>query len=424
MKHRLGEVIFVCYYVFMDQNTLTPAEARQSFKFLQQDEQSLAFLDNASTTQKPESVLEAMNTMYRYENANVHRGAYRLSELATSRYEAVRGTVKRFINARSPDEIVFTRGCTEAINLVAATLGQSFEAGDEIIITALEHHANLIPWQMLAKQKKLILHVVGLGPDQSLDLQHYKTLLSAKTKLVAVSHISNVLGIINDVRLITEQAHAVGAKVLVDAAQSMAHEPIDVQAIDCDFLTFSAHKHYGPTGIGVLYGKYDVLAQMPPYQTGGSMNVTVSFTDSTFMEPPYRFEAGTPAFVEAVGMGASLDFISAIGFDQIKAYEGKLDEYLFTELMASPFIDLYGTNPNRIGVCSFNVKGVHPHDVATILDQHHVAVRAGHHCAMPLMHYLGVPALVRASTAIYNTKEDIDRLLDALKTVRKIFSDE
>lgn len=401
--------------------TFSVDNIRKDFKFLE-SEKNIVYLDNASTTQKPEVVLNAVSDFYRYSNANVHRGAYHLSEQATSRYEKARQVAAEFIHAKSADEIVFVRGCTEAINLVATSFGSNLEAGDEIIISAMEHHANIVPWQMLSSAKGIKLRVINLTEKGTLDLAHYKSLLSNKTKLVSIAHISNVLGTINNVEHMIELAHAVGAKFLVDAAQSPAHVHLDVQAMDCDFLTFSAHKHYGPTGIGILYGKKALLESMTPYQTGGSMITSVTFESSEFMAAPHKFEAGTPAYVEAYGMSEALNYIKSLDLNAIKHAEDELMAYTLKKFKQTDDVVLYGPDDQRIGIFSFLVNDVHAHDVSTILDSHGIAIRSGHHCAMPLMQTLKVPALVRASLGVYNTESEIDQLFDGLKTVKKIFS--
>ncbi len=403
--------------------TFNVDEIRQSFKYLA-SENEVIYLDNASTTQKPEMVLDAMTDFYRYSNANVHRGAYRLSESATAKYELARQTAAKFINASSAEEVIFVKGCTEAINLVAHSYGSQFNQGDEVVISEMEHHANIVPWQMLAKTKGIKLRVIRLTEEGNLDLEHYKSLLNKNTKLVSIVHISNVLGTINDVNLMIELAHKVGAKCLIDAAQSPAHIALDVVAMDCDFLTFSAHKHYGPTGIGILYGKKALLDSMLPYQTGGSMITSVTFDESEFMTSPHKFEAGTPAYIEAFGMSESLKFINEIGLSEIQEAEDELMHYALDKFRKTDGLRLYGPSENRIGIFSFLVEGIHAHDVSTILDSHGIAIRAGHHCAMPLMQVLNVPALVRASLGVYNTKSEIDQLFDGLKTVKKIFSNE
>lgn len=394
---------------------------RKEFKYLE-SKQAVAYLDSASTTQKPEVVLEALTDFYRYHNANVHRGAYHLSEVSTSYFEGARKKIANFINAPSQDEIIFVRGCTEAINLVASSFGGLLEAGDEIIISAMEHHANIVPWQILSQKVGVKINVIQLTHQGEIDMEHYQSLLTERTKLVAITHISNVLGVVNDIRQMVALAHQVGAKFLVDAAQSPAHIKLDVRAMDCDFLTFSAHKHYGPTGVGILYAKSDVLEVMEPYQTGGSMITSVTYDHSEYMDAPYKFEAGTPAYVEAYGMSIAIDFIEKLGIENIYAAECDLTHYTLEQFKKYDDIILYGPEDHRVGVFSFLFKGVHAHDVSTILDSAGVAVRAGHHCAMPLMQSLGVPALVRASLGVYNTQDEIDQLFDGLKTVKKIFS--
>lgn len=408
----------------MSQNkTLNLENIRKDFKFLA-NEKRVVYLDNASTTQKPDVVLNALTNFYRYSNANVHRGAYHLSEVATAKYEQARRIAADFIHAKSADEIIFVRGCTEAINLVASSFGQQLDEGDEVIISAMEHHANIVPWQMLSKAKGIKIRVINLTESGELDLVHYKSLLNEHTKLVSIAHISNVLGTINNIELMIEMAHAVGAKFLVDAAQSPAHIQMDVQALDCDFLTFSAHKHYGPTGIGILYGKQSLLEQMEPYQTGGSMITSVTYESSEFMSAPHKFEAGTPAYAEAYGMSQALLYLNDLGINHIKQAEDELMAYTMEKFHQADDLILYGPKDNRIGIFSFLVKGVHAHDVSTILDSHGIAIRSGHHCAMPLMQTLNVPALVRASLGVYNTRSEIDQLFDGLKTVKKIFSNE
>ncbi len=381
----------------------------------------LVYLDNAATTQKPLVVLDTLKEFYSQHNANVHRGVYLLSEEATAAYENARVTIQHFINASNEREIIFLRGVTEAINLVASSLGPSFKPNDEILISEMEHHANIIPWQLLAKNRKLKIKVVPLSKDGALDMEAFNQLLTDRVKMVSITYASNVLGTINDVKTIIKKGHQVGAKVLIDAAQAPAHFKIDVQALGCDFLTFSGHKHFGPTGIGILYGKEELLLKMPPYQGGGSMIEKVSFQDATYLPPPLKFEAGTPAYAEAVGMAASLDYINSFGIEKIQEYEDQLTNYAYQALSQIDFLKLYGPSKNRLGIFSFALKGIHPHDVATILDSQGIAVRAGHHCAMPLMEVLGEPALIRASIAMYNDQNDIDHLVDGLQQVKKIF---
>ncbi len=398
-------------------------KVRDDFPILKRNirDKPLIYLDNAATTQKPSCVLDAVKDFYSEKNANVHRGVYLLSEEATSAYENARKYIASFINANSENEIVFLRGVTEAINLVANSYGTFLNKGDEIILTQMEHHANIVPWQILAQQKQLKIQVVPLTDDNQLDLDAFSKMLNEKTKMVAVTFASNILGSINPVKKITQLAHDAGATVLIDAAQAPAHLAIDVQEIDCDFLTFSAHKHFGPTGIGILFGKESLLEKMPPYQGGGSMIEKVDFKESTYLKPPLRFEAGTPAYAEAVGMEIALRYISKIGIDAIKEFEDALSEYAIQQFSKHDYIKLYGPSTNRLAVFSFSIKDVHPHDVATILDADGIAVRAGHHCAMPLVNYLKEHALIRASLAMYNTKEDLDVLFSGLTKIKKLF---
>ncbi|MAJ81657.1 MAG: cysteine desulfurase CsdA [Legionellales bacterium] len=385
------------------------------------NENQLVYLDNAATTQKPLMVLDTLKEFYSRHNANVHRGVYLLSEEATAAYENARVTIQHFINAHNEREIIFLRGVTEAINLVASSIGFIFEPGDEILISEMEHHANIVPWQLLAKKLQLKIKVVPLTQDGNLDMDAFNAMLTSKVKMISITYASNVLGTINDVKTIIDKGHAMGSKVLIDAAQAPAHFKIDVQVLNCDFLTFSGHKHFGPTGIGILYGKEELLSAMPPYQGGGSMIEKVSYQDATYLPPPLKFEAGTPAYAEAVGMAASLDYINSFGIEKIKEYEDQLTDYAYKALSNIDYVKLYGPAHNRLGIFSFAVKGAHPHDVATILDSQGVAVRAGHHCAMPLMDVLGEPALIRASIAMYNGTSDIDHLVDGLNQVKKIF---
>lgn len=383
----------------------------------------LAYLDNASTTQKPRAVLEAMTRFYEGSCANVHRGVHTLSVEATDLYEGAREKVARFIGARSAEEIVFTRGTTEAINLVASTT--TLNAGDEVLITELEHHSNLVPWQRLCAARGAKLVVLPIDDRGELMLDRLEGLLSSRTKVVAVSEISNSLGTVNDVASIiraARRAGGAGAVCLVDGAQSVAHRPIDVAALDCDFYAFSAHKMYGPMGIGVLYGKRALLEAMPPYQSGGDMVLTVRFEETTYNAVPYKFEAGTPNVAGAVGLAAAIDYLDGAGRAGIAAHESALLARAVSALGALPYVRLIGTPSARAGAVSFEVHGVHPHDVATVLDTHGIAVRSGHHCTQPVMEHFGVPATVRASFGMYNTMEEIDRLLAALDDVRRIFA--
>jgi len=408
----------------MIQRELDAREIRQQFPFFQPhpEMRSLIYLDNAATTQKPYAVLDALTNFYAHHNANVHRGAYGVGAKASELFEAARERVARFLNAREPAEIIFTRGTTESINLVAASWGSSqLREGDEMIVSEMEHHANILPWMQIARAKGARIVVWRITEDGRLDLDELCHLLTERTRLVAVTHISNVLGTINPVVDICRIAHEAGALCLVDAAQSAAHMPIDVQAIDCDFLAFSGHKAYGPTGIGVLYGKRTLLEQMPPYQTGGGMIRKVSWDEVTWADVPARFEAGTPAIAEAVGLHAALDFIDSLGRERIAAQEHALTEYMLARLQEVPDLHLYGPQPDRAGIFAFTLADIHPHDIATVLDSRDIAIRSGHHCAHPLGERLGVAATVRASLAVYNDTDHIDALIDGLHYVRQVF---
>lgn len=403
--------------------TLDAREIRQQFPFFQPhpEMRNLIYLDNAATTQKPYAVIEAVSNFWAYHNANVHRGGHGVGAKASELYEAARGRVARFINARETAEIVFTRGTTESINLVASSWGETFvQPGDELIVTEMEHHANLLPWMRLAEKRGARLVVWHITDSGTLELDRLRKLLSERTRLVAVSHISNVLGVINPVAEICRMAHEAGALCLVDAAQSIAHMPVDVQAIDCDFLAFSGHKAYGPTGIGVLYAKRALLEEMPPYHVGGGMVQTVRWDRLRWAEPPAKFEAGTPPIGEAVGLRAALDFIDSIGREAIAAYEHELTEYALARLQEVPGLRLYGPREGRTGIFAFTLEDIHPHDIATVLDSRDIAVRAGLHCAHPLSERLGGPT-ARASLAIYNDTDHIDALIDALHYTRKVF---
>ncbi len=364
-----------------------------------------------------------MTDYYRTYNSNVHRGIYVLSEEATERYEDARDKIARFVGAPAREGIVFTRNTTEAINLVASSWGRAnLNPGDEVLLTPMEHHSNLIPWQLITRERKANLKFIPLTPDGRVDLEPLPQLLTEKTKLVSLSHISNVLGTINPVAEIAKKAHKVGAVVVVDGAQSVPHIPVDVQELDCDFLAFSGHKMLGPTGIGVLYGKVKHLDVMPPYMGGGEMINEVELEHATYRELPWKFEAGTPNVAGAIGLGAAIDFLNGIGMENLRRHEQQLLQYALKTLKSLNDIDIHGPIPNRSGVISFNVKGVHPHDVSTILDEDAVFIRAGHHCAQPLMRWLDVAATVRASFYVYNTEEDVNRLVRSLKKVKEVFS--
>jgi cysteine desulfurase/selenocysteine lyase len=380
------------------------------------------YLDNGATTQKPASVIAAETQFYEQSNANIHRGVHWLSQRATDLYELGRERVRELLNAARIEEIVFTRGTTEAINLVAWSWGRSvLKSGDEIILTGMEHHSNIVPWQLLCEQTGAVLRVVSVTEAGELDMDHFRSLLGPRTRLVSVVHISNALGTINPVAEITRMAREVGAKVLIDGAQAVAHQSVDVQALDCDFYAFSGHKLYGPTGIGALYVRYDILKDMPPWQGGGDMIHTVSFEGSTYADVPQRFEAGTPNIAGVVGMAAAIDYVLDIGLDTIYAHEHALLAHATEQLSALPGIRLVGTAAEKAGILSFLVKGIHPHDLGTILDTEGVAIRAGHHCAMPLMTRFGIPGTARASLALYNTEDDVTVLIAALRKAQKLF---
>lgn len=401
---------------------------RQDFPILDQEINGhpLVYLDNAATSQKPRAVLEKLMHYYENDNANVHRGAHQLSVRATDAYEAVREKVAKFINARSPKEIVYTRNATEAINLVAYSWGlNNLKPGDEIITTVMEHHSNLVPWQMVAAKTGAVLKFVQLDDQESFDFAHFKTLLSEKTKLVTVVHISNTLGCINPVEEITKLAHQVNAKVLIDACQSAPHYPLDVQLIDCDWLVASGHKMCAPTGIGFLYGKQEILEAMPPFFGGGEMIAEVFFDHFTTGELPHKFEAGTPAIAEAIALGAAVDYLTNLGMERIHNYEVELTDYLFQGLKEIAQLRLYGPSPkngNRAALSAFNVPGLHASDVATMLDQDGIAIRSGHHCTQPLHRLFDASGSARASLYFYNTKEEIDYFIQSLKAAIAFFA--
>ena len=383
----------------------------------------LAYLDNAATAQKPDAVIEAVSGYYRRANANIHRGVHRLSVEATEAYERARGTVQRFVGARRPEEIVFVRSATEAINLVAQAYARpKLSAGDEILITTMEHHSNIVPWQILCEQTGAILRVAPITDSGELCVDEYEKLLGPRTRLVAVAHVSNALGTINPVADLIATAHEHEIPVLVDGAQAAPHLPIDVTALNCDFYAITGHKMFGPTGIGALYGRYELLDAMGPYQGGGEMILSVTFEKTTYNHVPHKYEAGTPNIAGAIGMGAAVEYLDQVGFDRIGPYEQELLAYATEALSRIPGVRLVGTAGHKAAVLSFLVGDVHPHDVGTILDQEGIAVRTGHHCAQPVMARYGITATVRASLAFYNTRAEIDRLAAALDKVREIFA--
>ncbi|MCF7999120.1 MAG: cysteine desulfurase [Methylovulum sp.] len=382
----------------------------------------LVYLDNAASCQKPNAVIDSMSHVYRHDYANIHRGVHTLSVRSTEQFEAAREKVKTFINAASSKEIIFVRGATEAINLVAQTFGRlKVKAGDEILITAMEHHSNIVPWQMLCEQTGAVLKVVPMTQQGELIYQEYLALLTPRTRLVAITQMSNALGTINPVQAMIADAHAQAIPVLIDGAQALPHMPVDVQALDCDFYVFSGHKLYAPSGIGVLYGKQALLEAMPPYQGGGDMIKTVSFTKSTYADLPYKFEAGTPAIAEVIGLGCALDYLNTIGMTAIADYEAELLSYATEHLQGIEGLTIIGKAKHKGAIVSFTLDRIHPHDIGTMLDSLGIAIRAGHHCAMPVMEFYQVPATARASFALYNTKAEIDVLVQGIKGLIKLF---
>lgn len=385
--------------------------------------QPLVYLDNAASSQVPQVVIDRGSKYLAEEHSNVHRGVHYLSQHATTAYEAAREKVKRFINAREAKECIFVRGTTEGINLVAHSYSRSFiNEGDEILVSQMEHHSNIIPWQVAAEERGAKLRMIPINDRGELMLEEYDRLLNDRTKMVAVAHVSNSLGTVNPIREIVATAHKFGVPVCVDGAQSVPHFPVDVQDLDCDFFGFSGHKMFAPTGSGILYGKREWLDKMPPYQTGGGMIRSVSFEGTTFAPIPEKFEAGTPAIAAGIGLGAAIDYINSIDFAAAAAYEHELLEYATARLSDIPGVTIIGTAANKASVLSFTIEGVHPHDIGTILDQQGIAVRAGHHCAQPVMQFFDVPATARASFAFYNTKDEIDKLADAVQKVMEIFA--
>ena len=401
-------------------------EYLQDFPILQtkMNGRPIVYLDNGATTQKPEAVIKAVADYCTYCNANPHRGAYELSVKATDIYETARVRTQQFIGAARPEEIIFTKNATEALNLVAYSYGRAnIREGDEIVITVSEHHSNIVPWQFVAKARGAVLKYIYLEKDGNLSVADIAAQITERTKIVAVTHVSNVLGLVNDVRTIADRAHAVGAVIVVDGSQSVPHIAVDVQAMDADFFAFSGHKMLSPMGIGVLYGKYDILDAMPPFLFGGDMIDYVGEQETTYAELPAKFEAGTQNVSGASGLIAAIDYLEKVGFDRIERIERDLISYALPKLRELPFVELYGcdsTRDNKTGIITFNVKDIHPHDVASILDSYGVAIRAGHHCAQPLMRYLGQNATCRASFYLYNTHEDIDQFIEALKKVRGV----
>ncbi|MGB7068830.1 MAG: cysteine desulfurase [Pyrinomonadaceae bacterium] len=400
-------------------------KVRKDFPVLSQmvNGKPLVYLDNSASSQVPHIVIDRGSKYLEEEHSNIHRGVHYLSQHATTAYEAAREKVKRFINAKESAECIFVRGTTEGINLVANSYGRKFVGeGDEIIVSQMEHHSNIIPWQQVAEEKSATIRVIPMNERGELLIDEYEGLLSERTKIVAVTHVSNALGTINPIKEIIATAHKFGAPVCVDAAQSVPHFPVDVQDLDADFYVFSGHKMFAPTGSGIVYGKREWLDKMPPYQTGGGMIRTVSFEGTTFAPVPEKFEAGTPAIAAGIGLGAAIDYINSIDFEAAAKYEHELLEYATERLSDIPDVKIIGTAANKASVLSFTIEGIHPHDIGTILDQQGIAVRAGHHCAQPVMQFFDVPATARASFAFYNTREEVDKLADAVQKVIEVFA--
>ena len=398
---------------------------REDFPVLKQSihGKPLVYLDSAATAQKPHAVVDAIRRFHEVDCANIHRGVHELSQRSTAAYEETRAKVKKFLNARTKNELIFVRGTTEGINLVASSWGRgNVKPGDEIVISALEHHSNIVPWQMLCEEREAKLRIIPMNDRGELLLEEYEKLLGPRTRMVAVSHVSNALGTINPVARIVEMAHNAGALALIDGAQAAPHMKIDVQALDADFYTFSGHKVFGPTGIGILYGKSKLLNAMPPYQGGGDMIKTVTFEKTTYADLPYKFEAGTPNIAGGIGLGAALDYVNRIGLDKIAAYEHELLVYGTEALSEIPGLRIIGTAREKAAVLSFIIEGIHPHDIGTVLDRQGIAVRTGHHCAQPVMDWFHVPATTRASMAFYNTFAELDALAAGLQKVKEIFS--
>ncbi len=393
------------------------ASIRKQFPTLKQTVygKPLIYLDNGATSQKPQMVIDAIDRYYSKENSNIHRGVHFLSQHATTLYEDARTTIQKYINAPSSDEVIFTSGTTGGINLVAFSFGELLNEGDEIIISAMEHHSNIVPWQLLCERKKCVLKVIPINSKGELIMAEFDKLLTDKTKIVSITHISNALGTINPIREIISKSHSIGAKVLIDGAQSIQHTKIDVQELDCDFFIFSGHKVFGPTGVGILYGKREILDQMPPYQGGGDMIAKVTFEKTTYNELPHKFEAGTPNISGGIALGTAFEFLNQLDLNEVEVYETELLNYAQSELVKLDGLKIIGTAEHKTSVVSFVIDGLHPFDVGTLLDKQGIAVRTGHHCTQPVMDFFGIPGTIRASFAFYNTKEEVDILVNGLK---------
>ncbi len=375
----------------------------------------LVYFDNGATSQKPKAVIDIINQYYNKENANIHRGVHHLSQLSTENYEKARKIIQNHINAKNDHEVIFTKGTTDGINLIAHSFGKLLKQGDEILISAMEHHSNIVPWQMLAEEKGIVLKHIPMNEAGELNLSNLDQLITSQTKLVSVTHVSNALGTINPIEQLIEQAHAVGAKVLIDAAQSLQHFNVDVQALDCDFMVFSGHKVFGPTGVGILYGKEDILNKIPPYQGGGDMIKTVTLAKTTYNDLPHKFEAGTPNIVGGIALGSAIEWLSQFDLSEIAEYEDQLLHYATNELLKIEGLKIYGTAKKKSSVISFLIEGTHPYDIGTLLNQQGIAVRTGHHCTQPIMDFFEIPGTIRASFSFYNTQEEIDQFITALK---------
>ena len=402
---------------YLEQKPFNVREIREEFPALRQQVygKNLIYFDNGATSQKPKLVLDAINLFYSKENANIHRGVHYLSQRATTDYEAARQRIQRYLGARKSEEIIFTKGTTDSINLVAFSFGSTLSAGDEILISAMEHHSNIVPWQMLCERQGCVLKVAPINQRGELIMDEFDKLLSKKTKLVAITHISNTLGTVNPVKEIIQKAHAVGAKVLIDGAQSIQHMRINVKELDCDFYVFSSHKVFGPTGIGVLYGKEEILDRMPPYQGGGDMIARVTFERTTYNELPFKFEAGTPHIAGGICLGKAFEFLESVDMEAAERHERELAKYAEDMLDTFEGLQIIGEAKNKTSVVSFSLKGIHPFDIGTLLDKQGIAVRTGHHCTQPLMDFYGIPGTVRASFAFYNTKQEIDTFVEAVE---------
>ncbi|MFM1947484.1 MAG: hypothetical protein RL207_1767 [Bacteroidota bacterium] len=401
----------------LEQKPFNVREIREEFPALRQQVygKNLIYFDNGATSQKPKLVLDAINLFYSKENANIHRGVHYLSQRATTEYEAARQRIQRYLGARKSEEIIFTKGTTDSINLVAFSFGTTLSAGDEILISAMEHHSNIVPWQMLCERQGCVLKVAPINQRGELIMDEFDKLLSKKTKLVAITHISNTLGTVNPVKEIIQKAHAVGSKVLIDGAQSIQHMRINVKELDCDFYVFSSHKVFGPTGIGVLYGKEEILDRMPPYQGGGDMIARVTFERTTYNELPFKFEAGTPHIAGGICLGKAFEFLESVDMEAAERHERELAKYAEDMLDTFEGLQIIGEAKNKTSVVSFSLKGIHPFDIGTLLDKQGIAVRTGHHCTQPLMDFYGIPGTVRASFAFYNTKQEIDTFVEAVE---------